>query len=539
MAASWQDVAIQQAELISSRLRELLSLCQGLLNSELGVDLGLKPERYPSWVLLLTAFLGVLVIVVFWAAACVGLFGGRKRGAREIEQSSQSTKALVPKIVKAEEQKKKNKKKPVEKKSQPNGRTVVELPEEDVKATIEELLKQAPDIKTEKTKKNKKKLKAELKETQLNTSANGKEHDEGAWETKISNREKRQQRRRDKVLNEDSSSPGAESPASVPMELPTAITVVPVSVKKSKEPLRVKTGKGDAIISHVSASWNETATVNGGGWNNKVMKIPVSSVDRENCTAWGLETEGSWRPVEGRIRKADLNPASISTLGLTSTVTGEEPGSQTNADLQWDSSQIKADDVWSGINGLSTLDPSSDWNAPSELWGNYEEPKAPAPTHLEKPVMEVKKISDDEKEKTDSAAPGSGKSKKKKKKKKKQDEEANTQETEEQEKESLAEVEEVTLSAHPEKESILPVQSTAVSAPVEVKKLAQKELASPVLESVSKKTPSQVPQRLSDPEPPVSTAKQNSMPPPSQKKSEENWESPKQVKKKKKARRET
>lgn len=26
-----------------------------------------------------------------------------------------------------------------------------------------------------------------------------------------------------------------------------------------------------------------------------------------------------------------------------------------------------------------TVDPSSDWNAPSEEWANYEEPEAPAP----------------------------------------------------------------------------------------------------------------------------------------------------------------
>jgi len=35
--------------------------------------------------------------------------------------------------------------------------------------------------------------------------------------------------------------------------------------------------------------------------------------------------------------------------------------------------------------GLSAVDPSSDWNAPAEIWGNYE-PKVDAPALKEIPV---------------------------------------------------------------------------------------------------------------------------------------------------------
>lgn len=36
--------------------------------------------------------------------------------------------------------------------------------------------------------------------------------------------------------------------------------------------------------------------------------------------------------------------------------------------------------------GLAAVDPSSDWNAPAELWGNFEEPKNNAPVLKETPI---------------------------------------------------------------------------------------------------------------------------------------------------------
>ncbi|MGH0128257.1 UNVERIFIED_CONTAM: hypothetical protein FKN15_034093 [Acipenser sinensis] len=285
MAARWQDVAAQQADVIASRLRELLSTGLGLLHSKLGVDLGLKPEQCPSWVLLMTVFLGLLVIVVVWVAACAGLCSRRKQGDRASDSGSQATKTSATKSVKGAEQKKKNKKKPVEKK-QSNGRTILELQEDDIKDT-NEILKKS-EMKAEKqTKKNKKKTKAEVKPALYISSPGGKEPEDGAWETKISNREKKQQRRRDKVT-EDSSLPGTQ--VVVATERPSSVVSFPIGLRKIK----------------VSASWNEAPAVNGGGWNDMAMKLPtqMSGGDGETWTgitkaaakrnpepAWGQELE--------------------------------------------------------------------------------------------------------------------------------------------------------------------------------------------------------------------------------------------------------
>lgn len=38
------------------------------------------------------------------------------------------------------------------------------------------------------------------------------------------------------------------------------------------------------------------------------------------------------------------------------------------------------------------MDPSSDWNAPSEVWGNYEEPTPEPPPVQEKPLPEPAKV---------------------------------------------------------------------------------------------------------------------------------------------------
>ena len=64
MATDWRALAMEQAELISGRLRELLSSGQGYMRSQFGVELGLRPELYPSWAVLLTAVVGVLVVLV-------------------------------------------------------------------------------------------------------------------------------------------------------------------------------------------------------------------------------------------------------------------------------------------------------------------------------------------------------------------------------------------------------------------------------------------------------------------------------------------
>ncbi|XP_058878431.1 protein LYRIC-like isoform X2 [Acipenser ruthenus] len=522
MAARWQDIAAQHADVISSHLRELLSTGLDLLHSKLGVDLGLKPEQYPSWVLLLTAFIGLLVIVVVWAAACVGLCAGRKRGARASDTGSHATKTSTSKSVKGEEQKKKNKKKTVEKKPQ-NGCTILELQEDYVKATSE-ILKQS-EMKVEKQIKKTKKTKAGVKQA-LHISSGGKEPEDGAWETKISNREKKQQRRRDKVT-EDSSLP--ETQGIVATEHPTSLASVPVLRKIKGEPVRMKPRKGEAIISQVSASWNEAPTVNGGGWNDMAMKLPTQMSGGDGET---------WTTITKAAAKRNPEPA----WGQELEGPGEAGPRTTIADLQLESSRAKIDDQWSGTNGLSTEDPSSDWNAPTEEWGNWDEQKVLPLPQLVGPATEVQKVSD-EKEKVDSAAAAaaaaaSGKSKKKKKKKKQgEDSSAPVQETGEPEKEPSSELE----VPNSEPEMALPEEATPT---IELVKLERPDpvMTEPpvtVFDSTCKNIASQVPQRLLEPEPPVSTTKQSNVPSLSQTKSEENWESPKQVQKKKKARRET
>lgn len=48
----WQDAASQQVKLLTDILNGMLSKALGLMRSELGVDLGLKPELIPPWVIL-------------------------------------------------------------------------------------------------------------------------------------------------------------------------------------------------------------------------------------------------------------------------------------------------------------------------------------------------------------------------------------------------------------------------------------------------------------------------------------------------------
>lgn len=45
--------------------------------------------------------------------------------------------------------------------------------------------------------------------------------------------------------------------------------------------------------------------------------------------------------------------------------------------------------MWIFLDGMAAVDPSSDWNAPLEHWGNYEEAPVlatPAPPLKEQPV---------------------------------------------------------------------------------------------------------------------------------------------------------
>ncbi|XP_005368200.1 protein LYRIC isoform X1 [Microtus ochrogaster] len=577
-ARSWQDELAQQAEEGSARLRELLSAGLGFLRTELGLDLGLEPKRYPGWVILVgTGALGLLLLFLLgygWAAACAGARKKRRSSPRKREETAASAPApedpAQPKTLRSDEQKKKNRKKPPEK-PKSNGRTV-EVPEDEVVRTPRSVTAKQPpetDKKNEKSKKNKKKSKSDAKAVQNSSRHDGKEVDEGAWETKISHREKRQQRKRDKVLTDsgslDSTIPGIENTITVTTEQLTTASF-PVGSKKNKgdshlnvQVSNFKSGKGDSAL-QVSSGLNENLTVNGGGWNEKSVKLSSQMSAGEEkwnsvppASAGKRKTEPSaWTqdPADANGKDWGRNWSDRSIFsGIGSTA---EPISQsTTSDYQWDVSrnQPYIDDEWSGLNGLSSADPSSDWNAPAEEWGNWVDEERASLLKSQEPIPNDQRVSDDDKEKGEGVLP-TGKSKKKKKKKKKQGEDnALSQDTEELEKDHGEELPVNTSKAHPKQERVFSLKTMSTSDPAEVivknsqpiKTLPPAVSTEPSVtlsKGDSDKSSSQVPSMLPDTDKPKSNPKQNSVPP-SQTKSETNWESPKQIKKKKKARRET
>uniref|UniRef100_A0A3P8SFN8 Metadherin a n=1 Tax=Amphiprion percula TaxID=161767 RepID=A0A3P8SFN8_AMPPE len=536
----WQDAASQQVRLLTNRLNGLLSKGLELLRSELGVDLGLKPELFPPWMILLAACTGLVLMVALWASLCRALF--KKRPAVSSVDDGIEVKRSVSKPAKTEEPKKKKKK--AEKKAQPNGRAVAEAQEEAI--VSEEIVphQQPPpaEVKAEKvteTKKSKKKAKQAIKETKTVT-ADGKEPEEGTWETKVSNKEKREQRKKDKSSSDGSASPGGgDTPVSAPSEQPKASAApAPANQKKKKgESAKVKAEKVENVVSQGNNS--EAAEVVT-AVTDMAVKVPAHTVapntgpwtaSREPASLWRSGIDESWTVIDRGMPPTELNLMSLNALG----VGAAEP--QTVSDLSW-LSQPRVDDEWSGLNG-SSVDPSSDWNAPSEVWGNYEEPTPePPPAALEQHIPEPAKVDlliaaaeddEDEKDKGETAADGTAKTKKKKKKKKKAAEEGGPAgQVEEPEKE--------TAPAAPVKKQQPPVQeNTAAVQPVQAAAV-EARVEQPVKDNKSQKPPvTQVPQKPTDGEP---TAKQNNHPAPAQQKKPEESQAPKPAKKKK-ARRET
>ncbi|XP_062279394.1 protein LYRIC-like [Scomber scombrus] len=537
---AWQDEASQQVKLLTARLNELLTKGLGLLRSELGVDLGLKPELIPPWVILLAACTGLVLLVVLWASTCRALF--RKTPSVNLVDEDVEIKRVVSKPVKSEEPKKKKKK--AEKKAQPNGRAVAE-PQEDAIVSEEIVVPhhqpppaEAKADKASEVKKSKKKAKQAAKETKAVT-ANGKEPEEGTWETKVSNKEKREQRKKDKSSSDGSVSPGGgNTPVSTPSEQPKASATTPTASQKKKkgESAKVKAEKVEAVAAQVNSS--EKAAV-AASVTDMAVKVPSLSTapkagpwttSREQpASLWRADIDESWTVIDKGMQATDLNLVSFTKLGVGAV----EP--QPVADLPW-LSQPRVDDEWSGLNGGS-VDPGSDWNAPSEAWGNYEEPTPQPAVPQEQPLPETPKVNllravadddEDEKDKGETVADGAAKTKKKKKKKKKAAEEGAGAQGEEPEKEAAP--------AAPAKKQPAPVQeNTAAVQPVKAA-AAEARVERPVKDNISQKPPvTQVPQKPTDGEP---TAKQNNLPAPTQQKKPEENQAPKPAKKKK-ARRET
>ncbi|XP_074002105.1 protein LYRIC isoform X2 [Numenius arquata] len=620
---SWQEAAAQQAEEAAARVRDVLSGGLGLLRAELGVELGLDPQGLPTWLaLVVPAALGMGLLGLLLAVACGG--GLRKKPARSAAErkgdeaasagltaGGSQGKAAGPGPgqqlhLKGDEQKKRNKKKLPEKTARPNGRSFIDVSEDEVIQTVrKENTKQPVDAekKNEKSKK-KKKSKGDAKTVQDMSRLDGKEVDEGAWETKISNREKRQQRKRDKVLTDggsgESNLQGMENTVTVSVEQLMPTPSLPVGLRKNKGDALLnaqisssKPAKGESSIPQVSPGLSESHTVNGGSWNEKSVKtssqigvgeekwtsVPSTAAGKRKAetSAWGQDTGDAngngkdwgvtlvgrpWKErslftsiaawnVDARINTSEQNSTSFSSFGLTPGVSGSNSESVSQAgtsDFQWDLShaQPPVDDEWSGLNGLSSADPSSDWNAPAEEWGNWVDEEKVASVPQPEEISDVQKASDNEREKAEPILQSStsGKSKKKKKKKKKQGEEANSpaQDTEELDREAGEEFQEDTSKVQPQQEiafSLKTISTSEPAKPEEAPSLAVSTEPSVIVsESDSDKIASQVPQMLQETDVSSPNIKQNSVPPP-QTKSEESWESPKQVKKKKKARRET
>ncbi|KAJ7985586.1 hypothetical protein DPEC_G00353610 [Dallia pectoralis] len=527
MAEKWLDAASRQVTMLSGRLNALLSTGLDRLHSDLGVDLGVKPE-IPPWVILLAACIGLLLMVALWASACRGLF--KKRSPRTgVDEAILSPGQAAVKAGRAEEQKKK-KRKVTEKKSQPNGRAIVE---EEVRVTEEDDLPH-DEVKTENTsevKKTKKKEKQPLKKVKKATSG-VKEPEEGSWETKVSNKEKREQRRKDKTPGDGSGSPeGLDLLPCIPSEKlkasPKAAAPVSGSVKKEKkkkgDSLKTKAEKADvataigtayAVSSDEtpteglvgSAEWTDlavapeapvlTAVPKEGHWTSPEATIPTGKHSHRDTAVWGQETEGGWTVIDAEIKTSDVRLVSCGGLGVA---VKPQPESQ------WmGHAEHQPEDHWSGLNGRSSaeLDSGSDWNAPAEVWGNYEEPLTVETSAQEEPQPVM--MSDKEEE---AASDVTGKSKKKKKKKKKQTEDSAVpvQESEE----PIAElVSQVKVKKQPIGELLTQVK--VKKQPIQGPAAVEAKVEKPVV--VQKKT---LPTTQVPPQPAVKEAtKQNSVPAP-------------------------
>ncbi|KAJ7413263.1 Protein LYRIC [Willisornis vidua] len=379
---------------------------------------------------------------------------------------------------------------------QPNGRSFLDVSEDEVTPTVrKDNIKQPVDTekKNEKSKK-KKKSKGDAKTVQDTSRLDGKEVDEGAWETKISNREKRQQRKRDKVLTDSGSGEsnlhGLENAVTVSIEQLMPAPALPVGLRKNK---------GDALLN---------AQISSSKPPKGESSIPQA--------AWN---------VDARINTSEQNSTSFSSFGLTPGVSGSnsESVSQTGtSDFQWDLShaQPPVDDEWSGLNGLSSADPSSDWNAPAEEWGNWVDDEKVVSVPQREERSDIQKISDNEKAEPILQSSASGKSKKKKKKKKKQGEEANSpaQDTEELDREAGEEFQKDTSKVQPQQERAFSVKTISTSEPAKSEEppslAVSTEPSVIVSESNSDKITSQVPQMLQETDVSSPSIKQNSVPPP-------------------------
>ncbi|NXX48949.1 LYRIC protein, partial [Tricholaema leucomelas] len=570
-AEGWQETAAQQAEEAAARVRDVLSGGLGLLRAELGLELGLDPQGLPTWLaLVVPAALGLGLLWLFLAVACGSSI--RKKPARSAAERKGDEAAGVGLTagggqgksagsgpgqlhLKSDEQKKRNKKKLPEKTARPNGRTFLDVSEDEVIQTVrKDNVKQPVDTekKNEKSKK-KKKSKGDAKTVQDSSRLDGKEVDEGAWETKISNREKRQQRKRDKVLTDGGSGEpnlqGVENTVTVSIEQLMSAPALPLGLRKNKGDALLnaqvsssKPAKGESSIPQVSPGLSESHTVNGGSWNEKSVKISSQiGVGEEKWTSVPSAAAGK-RKAEPSAWGQDAGDANGNGKDWGVSLVGrpwkERPlftpmGKLCQRKLaalkhfcrKAFFSNIPEQSLFSHLllDGLSSADPSSDWNAPAEEWGNWVDEEKIASVPQPEEISDVQKASDNEKAEAVLQGATSGKSKKKKKKKKKQGEEANSpaQDTEELDREAGEQFQEDTSKVQPQQERAFSRKTISTSEPAkpeEAPSLAVSTEPSVIVsESASDKITSQVPQMMQQTDISSPSIKQNSVPPPQSK----------------------
>ncbi|CAL8298682.1 unnamed protein product [Lota lota] len=414
MATNLQALAFEKAEILSSRLKEIISSGQGYIQNQLGLDLGLNPDVYPTWVLLSTAAVGLLVVLVLsWVAICGGVSVGKTRGSPLTKvQVEEPLKANLNNIAKPDEQKRKNKKKSSEK-GQSNGRQF-SVPQEDT-ASSETSSQQPPaDILKVLVKKNKKKAKAVVRPFISVITSDETEPDEGAWQTQVSQRERRQQRRKDKAPEV------AGSPGGTKMAPRTHVETPATSTNRSRGPPGRKGdpstnggGVGGGRVDVCSKPPGQSASMaEREKWSSRVQRHRAQPEPK----LWGQYKQVTRSAVEGRTNTGvkpttlqGLKPAEHASLPVA---------------LQWD---IHPDDEWCGLNGAMAGDAGSDWSAPLVHWGHYEGSSSPVvakgPSPKEQPGPH--KVSAGEKVAEDSVG-GTKSTKRKKKKNKNVDEDATT-----------------------------------------------------------------------------------------------------------------
>lgn len=116
MAGDFQDFTLEKAEQLSGRLKAVLSGGQAYILARFGVDMGLEPDLYSTWIVLsATALVLLLLLAVSWAAVRGAPLLGKTPTSRVESRSCVPDKAGSAKPVGADEPKKRNKKKTIEK----------------------------------------------------------------------------------------------------------------------------------------------------------------------------------------------------------------------------------------------------------------------------------------------------------------------------------------------------------------------------------------------------------------------------------------